>query len=65
MAGNSVIIAFVDALDPIFAEYDEGIEAVKSHVECKVEEKLDVPLPDTIGEPLTMVIHTEDASVTF
>ena len=59
------MIAFIYALDPIFAEDDEGVEAVKSHVEGKVEEKLDVPLPDTIGQPLTVMIHAHDTSITL
>ena len=49
MTLKAVKIVLIYALDTIFAEYDEGVEAVKGHVEGEVEEKLDIPLPDTIG----------------
>ena len=63
MTLKAVKIVLIYALDTIFAEYDEGVEAVKGHVEGEVEEKLDVPLPDTIGKPLTVMIHSKDAPV--
>ena len=56
------IIVLIYARDTIFAEYDEGVETITGHVEGEVEEKLDVPLPDTIGKPLTVMIHSKDAS---
>ena len=48
LAGDSVCVAFHHTLDPIFAEDDKGVEAVKRQIEGKVEEKLNVPLSDTI-----------------